>query len=251
MAYCKRYAAYLLHSSHIVMADFLIDFEWFRCPEGYRLVHASETARARGEPPGSYPDCDWIVPNSDERIPYRPLDRYDMLCNVFAGIKTPNDLLKFVELYGPLTTTSTQWGDSVPELLRHVQYFRGLLHYKQLGSRKLGSFFVSMKRAGLLSAGVTVSRDADLREFSQLIGTIDLVADKAKGVRLRISTDFLIAALWWQLGQKLSGNSIVRECRHCGTLFEAGPGTNRRGDATFCCNEHSVRFHSLKRSTGG
>ena len=83
------------------------------------------------------------------------------------------------------------------------------------------------------------------------IGEIDLVADANKGLRLRLKTDSLKSALWWQLGQKLSGNAIIRECRQCDKLFEVGRNTGRRSDATFCCNEHSVRFHSLRRSRGG
>jgi hypothetical protein len=230
------------------MADFLIDFDWFRCPKGYKLVHASETARARGEQPESYPDCDWIVPNSDERVWYRPLDRYDTLCNIFAGIKTSKDLLKFIELYGPLTRTSTAWGDFVSDHLKSAEFIRNLLLYKRLGPKRLMSFYISRRRVAWLAGGLELP--VDVREFNRLIGTVDLVPDANRGVRLRITTDVLLAALWWQLGQKLSGTVIVRECRHCGTLFEAGVGTNRRADATFCCNEHSVRFHSLKRSTG-
>jgi hypothetical protein len=83
------------------------------------------------------------------------------------------------------------------------------------------------------------------------VAEIDLIADPNKGIRLRMKTDTLISALWWQLGQALSGNTIVRQCRQCGTLFEVGPGTNKRADATFCSHQHSMLFHSLKRSRGG
>jgi hypothetical protein len=83
------------------------------------------------------------------------------------------------------------------------------------------------------------------------IAAIDLVPDPESGVRLRLNTDSLINAMWWQLGRQLSGNTLVRQCRHCRTLFTVGQGTGRRADATFCCNEHSVRFHSVKRSRKG
>jgi hypothetical protein len=235
------------------MVDFRTDFEWFRCPKGYRLVHASETARALGEDPESYPDCDWIVPNSDEQIPYRPLERYDTLCNVFAKIQTADDLLRFIEMYGPLTRTSTGWGDFVIERLQSAQYFRGLLQRKSKGPRQLASLFKAQRLAGLSrsykEAGARLRfEDVSENDFLRLIGTIDIVPDLERGVRIRINFEVLIAALWWQLVQKLSGNAVIRECRHCGTLFEAGVGTNRRSDATFCCSEHSVRFHSLERS---
>src|SRR2546429_6260721 len=89
----KRYSSYLLQSSYIDMANFLIDFEWFRCPDGYQIVNARESARARGGRPTSYPHGDWIVPKSEDKIPCRPLDRFDTLCNVFAKVKTSDELL--------------------------------------------------------------------------------------------------------------------------------------------------------------
>ena len=43
-------------------------------------------------------------------------------------------------------------------------------------------------------------------------------------------------------------DAVVRQCRHCGEWFEAGPGTRLRADAEFCCGEHKVRHFSLQRS---
>ena len=52
-----------------------IDFEWFRCPHGYRIANARDVARANKHNPKRYPDEEWIVANSDERITYRcPMD---------------------------------------------------------------------------------------------------------------------------------------------------------------------------------
>ena len=41
---------------------------------------------------------------------------------------------------------------------------------------------------------------------------------------------------------------IEAKCRYCETVFLVGPGTGRRMDALFCCDEHRVRYNSLKRS---
>ncbi len=226
------------------MPDVTLDFDWFRCPQGYRIVQAGEI---QSQIPN--PDDLWIVPKSDERVSYRPLEKYDLLYIAFASLKTPDAVLTFVNHYGPLRDSSTAWGDSISELLKSARLFRDLLHYKSRGPKKLMSFYVEHQKASLRAAGLTPPED-DLRKLNRLIGTIDLVPDPKKGVRLRLETDVLIAALWWQLAQKLSGDTIIRECRHCGTLFEAGPDTGRRVDATFCSSEHSVRFHSLKRTVG-
>ncbi len=219
------------------MADFLIDFEWFWCPDGYQIVNARESARARGGRPTSYPHGDWIVPKSEDKIPCRPLDRFDTLCDVFAKVKTPDELLEFVTHFGTLMRTSRYWGDLVSDCLSTAQYFRGLLLSKQKGPRKLLSFFKSHMQHSY--------------HATSHIGSVSLVENSESGVRLSFTADTLLDALWLQLGQKLSGHRIIRECRHCGSLFEAGADTGLRADATFCCREHSVRFHSLKRSRGG
>lgn len=136
--------------------------------------------------------------------------------------------------------------------------FRVLLSNKKR-PRKLASVFNSQVRAGLLAADKEVAktvgeisvpprRNAQLGEFNRFVGTVDLVSDPVKGMRLRITTETFIGALWIQLGLKLSGAAVFRECRHCGGWFEAGAGTGRRADAEFCSNEHKIRFFSLNRT---
>ena len=234
------------------MALLRIDLEWFRCPKGYRLVHAREFARAQGENPSSYPDEDWIVPNSDERVAYRPLDEYDLLCVAFAKLKTPNDLLGFIDLYGPLIDTLPVWGDSVSSRLRQSRRFYELLSCKDRGPRKLASVFNAQVRASHARSneaiGEALPKDCDHGELNQLVGTADIVADLARGIQIRITTEALIGGLWWQLAQKLSGETNIQICRYCNSPFETGPGTGRHLDATFCCDEHKVRYFSLART---
>ena len=81
------------------------------------------------------------------------------------------------------------------------------------------------------------------------IGEMHLEPDPAEGVRLKIGGS-LYDGLWMQLARKLSSKTVIRTCRYCGSTFEAGAGSKRRADATFCCSEHSVRFHSLNRLKG-
>jgi hypothetical protein len=225
------------------MAIFLPDFEWFRCPDGYRVARAGEIA-----PGASNPEDLWIAPRSKQRISYRPLEKYDLLYVAFANVKTPDELADFVKLYGPLANALPDWGDSISAFLRTARLFRDLLHYKALGPKALMSFWISREKASRRAADL--APPDDIRSLNRLVGTVLLVPDRKKGVRLLIDTEVLIAALWWQLAQKLSGDAIIRECRHCGILFEAGPSTRLRADATFCSSEHSVRFHSFKRTRG-
>ena len=196
-----------------------------------------------------------------------------MLFSLFANVRTRDDLLEFISNFGPLTRggfavgdgkhpepvpKGATWGDDVSGFLKSAGLFRVLLSNKKR-PRKLASVFDSQVRAGLLAADKEVAktvgeisvpprRNAQLGEFNRFVGTVDLVSDPVKGMRLRITTETFIGALWIQLGLKLSGAAVFRECRHCGGWFEAGAGTGRRADAEFCSNEHKIRFFSLNRT---
>jgi hypothetical protein len=235
------------------VATLRLDLDWFRCPQGYRIAHSSEIARALNDDPASYPDDNWIVPNGYERVSYRPLDEYDMLCIGFAELKTPQSLLRFVELYGPLTRTSPEWGDSVEGLLKAARRFRELMRGKELGPDKLASVFKSQVRSSIARAyerdvQSPPPKDYDYGTLNQMLGTANIVADPKRGIQLGITTDVLIGGLWWQLAQKLSGETKIQTCRYCNAPFETGPGTGRHIDSTFCGNEHKVRYYSLART---
>jgi hypothetical protein len=83
------------------------------------------------------------------------------------------------------------------------------------------------------------------------VGNFDLVVDSLRGMRLRVRTDSLLQALWWQLGTKLAGDISFRECEFCHQHFEVGPTAGKRTDSQFCCREHRIRHNSLKRTPRG
>jgi hypothetical protein len=98
-------------------------------------------------------------------------------------------------------------------------------------------------------AGISMSKDVlEQTDLKERVGIAYLVADPKRGMRLQISPETLISALWSQLGQSLAGKVGFSECRHCGNWFETGPGTGKHVDAEFCCNDHKVRYFSLARS---
>jgi hypothetical protein len=191
-----------------------------------------------------------IARNSLDRAPYRPLEQSGAgdLYLIYANIRSAESLLQFVQRFGPLTSS---WGDLVPWALRQAKFFRNLLSLKDR-PKQLASFFNATKRRRYIEAeiaqGFSPRGEIDDSQLSEMVGSIDLVAHPVKGVRLRISPDQLIGALWWQLGQNLSGNVNFAECRHCGHWFETGPGTGTHVDAEFCCNEHKVKYFSLQRT---
>jgi hypothetical protein len=134
-----------------------------------------------------------------------------------------------------------------------ARHFYDLLSCKEKGPKKLASVFNSQVRESLVRAygrdgGQPLLADYDFGVLNQWIGQAELAADPARGVHLKIAANNLIGALWWQLGQKLAGSTNIQTCRHCSALFETGPGTGRHLDATFCCDEHKVKYFSLART---
>jgi hypothetical protein len=235
------------------MPRITVELDWYRYSKGYRLVPSESLA------PEWCHHGDMIVPNGGDKIPCPPFEKMDTLCGVFAEIKTPGGLLDFVEKFGLLLgsgsiSESEPFGDPVQHCLSNARLFRELFVWKEKGSKRLANFFTSELRrrriADYEAQGVPVSlKDNGLeKDLTRLVGLIHLVPDPARGVRIQLTADGLMAALWWQLCEKLSGNTHFRECIFCKQLFEAGAGTGRRSDAEFCCKEHKVRYFSLRRS---
>ena len=231
------------------MKAFSIDLEWFRCPDGYRLV-------PRGSMDDGGPPMDRIVASSDRTDAYRPFDHFDSLYKEFAKLKIADDLLGFVKRFGLLEKSpeyeadfhqgddgepvlggvSEYEGNSVPKYLTEARLFREFLLRKENGPKAVAAFFRSHKEFGI-GSGLT------------------LVANPSTGVEFAVTpTGNLIQGLKFQLAQSLIGSTLIRACRWCGDLFEAGAGAKVRKkvrkDSTFCCREHSVLYHSHKRSKG-
>ena len=159
-----------------------------------------------------------IIDKGGPQKPYRPLEDFPALLRVFASVqKTPAGVLDFIEKFGRLTHDPK--GEAVPTVIGWIK-----LMEKRL-----------MQVAG---------RQEDLPRNNL---EAHLVTDR-DGIHLEFRPSTLIDALWLQLGQELSGGTEILRCIHCHQMFRAGPGTGRRADATFCCDEHRIRFNSLARS---
>jgi hypothetical protein len=231
----------------MIDSDLLKDFEWYRNKKGYRLS-VDPPFKSLGEQKGQRA----IVSNGrdSELISHRPFARGGDLCTVFAAIKTAGELLRFVNLHGPLTAHSLpsssqnaellakmrkllSSGESVDAGLENAKMFGDLLRLKSQGNtRRLASYFESGKPAFF--------------RVRDLIGRVELVGDPTRGLRLKMCPPHLLGALWYQLGLKLS-QVTLRTCPVCDKVFEVGAGTGLRADATFCCREHKVKFFNQKR----
>jgi hypothetical protein len=228
------------------MARLVIDLTWWRDGKGYRLVEARAPGKPKTDPrlgivtPVTMVQAD---PGSPKRIvrvggkleDYRPMEKYadTLLPREFAKATTPAALLEFVARFGPLTQAGLdqERGEDVGSLIREA----------------------AAMRQALLDPKAAQGR---LREHGAArIGSIEavLIADRGARPTVQFTVPDLLTALWLRVGEHLSGISagdVVRQCEHCGALFEVGPNSKpqRRFDARFCSDAHRVAFNSLKRS---
>jgi hypothetical protein len=196
------------------MANFFIDFQWHKDSKGYRLVSERR-----------------IVRNGGKLILYRPLDIFPRLFSQLANLKTPKEVLKFVEKFGLLWGFAQ--GDDVEDVLEVAEQFQRVLDDREKGGDHLNRW---LGRKGGLGCTLTAFVKVD-----EVTGAF----------RLQLAPETLHGALWLQLARSLTGGAEIRPCLHCGDWFEAGIGTGRRLDAKFCCDEHRTIFNSMKRRKGG
>jgi hypothetical protein len=221
------------------MADLAIDLEWFRDNKGYRLVDATppeKPAPYAGTLAIDLSEPQRVVRQGGTLVPYRPLAEYgDVLFREFAKVANPDGVLGFIERFGPLTPAGLdiEIGEDVPLVIQNAEIMHEWLD------------------------ACRIEREAELPRMigpeGILLGRIDTVLTVdpiTQKPRIRLTVDSLRTALWLQLGQALSKGATVQQCRHCGSLFETGPGTARRLDAKFCSDQHRIAFNSLKRSKG-
>jgi hypothetical protein len=238
------------------MLEFKISFDFHKFAEGYVLQPA----------PSDSDRGNLILPKGRAPGRYISFEKFDSLYSVFAKLRTQDDLLAFVDKFGLLMGRG---GDSVSEVLREAQFFRDLLAAKEKSPKSVAACFESQLKIRIAEDYKKVNLDlpanADFSEWQSMVGhlvdldsllryfvgRIELVPDPKRGLQLEITAETLLSALWWQLARKLSGETKIRECKHCGTWFEVGAGTGRRADAEFCRPEHKARFFSLARSRGG
>ncbi len=190
-------------------------------------------------------EVNWIVPNGnpEHEVKYRPFAGGGDICAAFASIRSPDELLKFVNFHGPLTWRGTD-GPKSPDLeqfpagepvnlgLAEAGMFRELLTLRSRGdAKRTASHF--RKISGFVEGGQA--------------GKVEILPDDQLGIRLRVTAPTLLGAMWYQLALKLS-EQVLRMCPVCHVVFPVGPGTKLRADAKFCCNAHKIEFFNRNRS---
>jgi hypothetical protein len=219
------------------MSDFLRDFEWRRDIKGYQLETFDQKVFPMGNAAGlgrwSRGENQFVVRRKGGQLRvYRPLAEVDTLYLIFATLRTSEDVLNFVKRFGSLTRygENLMAGDIVGVVLGQAALFRDWLGAGNENRAVLAKRV--NQRLNAISGGLSTS----------------LVVDAKGMVRLQVTPSDLLDGIWLQLALKLTGQTTIRACLHCGHLFEAGIRSGRRADAKFCSDEHRIAFNSLRRT---
>ena len=162
---------------------------------------------------------------------YRPFEGIDrMLFRNFASqARNPDGLLEFVRQFGPMTQEGNRGGEPADIGLGAAA---GMAELLQVHSGKPGNWFSSYARKELYWSRMDVK----------------IARNPMTGrPQFRFIPATFLNALWLELGQFLTSEAQLRNCRQCGVWFPTGPGTGRRADAKFCSDDHRIIFNSLKR----
>jgi hypothetical protein len=234
----------------------LVEFEWYRDESqgGWELraeVSPQLASRGMTDPRGEAGTLTasfvgYATPIRPARIahrdgnlkPYWPLKDFPKLFDQFSRVNTPEKLLSFVKMFGPLTNEGrlARVGDYVIHLLDHTRQMRLLIDARCAGREKEIAKIVGPK-------GLPLDQGAIGDVQARLV--FDPVTERPT---LQFTPKHLLSALWLQLAEYLGGEPNLFECRHCGETFERGVGTDRRGDAKYCSDAHREVFNSKKRS---
>ncbi len=193
----------------------LIEFQWWRCSDGYRLVRSDKALEATSE--------------HFER--YRPLETPDLFAKFADSAHSAEGMLAFANQFGlvgggrpdiPRTPNRPPKveGIIVGELLRHHAQVSGARTLFERGKYAQLTNWWNARGAGLVRAELRTASDGRLS-------------------RVLVPPD-LISAIWLQLAEYACSGARLFRCQHCNEPFTVGTGTGRRKTAMYCSNACKV-----------
>ncbi len=241
------------------MSNYLIDFEWVRsdvrqdAQDAFELVFDTPVSIRPNIPEGGtfvsvapqlaglVRGAGWIRCTGRRSLcSYRP--DFPNLHRIFAQIRKPQELLQFVNRFGPLTNAGKNpaQGERVDASLAHAAQIARLLRAYQTEQSDVISGMLGVN-------GISFDAGGDVAEVE-----VRLVFDPTtRRPRLQVRPRNLLNYLWLVLAQSLSGQTTFRQCELCGEGFEVGAGTGRRADAIFCSTSCQRTYNSRKRTLTG
>jgi hypothetical protein len=234
-----------------------IKLDWYRDSKGYRLVDRGKYGIR-------------IVGEGGRLIPSRPVAGNNMVFMAFSKLISPGQVKDFVEKYGLLVEPAYDVAIPLESGTRKIfagQKFKeapngGLIPVapqivldgedvaEHLETAKLFHRILVQSNKGWhrVPRSLAISMTQMLQNES--FGEIGLEADGDRGLRLTLTANSLLNAMWLQLAAKISGGMKFRTCQlaTCGRLFEVGSRPRRRADAIYCSDSHRIESNSRKRT---
>jgi len=189
----------------------LIEFEWGRCIDGYRVVKDS-----RG-------DQDVIAVSTRFEL-YRPVE-FPVLFQTFAD--TPADVggaLNFVNKFGAL--------GGLGNIRQGNEQFHSFIEF-QSSLRQAIDLAQAADWAGLIEC-------YNKNQFGRGRLNSQLCHQPFGKVALVFVPTNLIQFLWLQFALHVGSDAKLLRCERCGAPFRVGTGTGRRDTAKFCSNACKV-----------
>lgn len=217
--------------------SFDVDFIWAKDLRGFHFsgevdVNVWEVTEAR------------IVRNGGALQNYEPA-KVAGLFQRFLRLKTPADLLSFINLYGPLTREGFVY-DGTLDFNEPENSFN--LYAEDGEELEISLEYASWFR-DIVAEKHRPARIADMfRKFNFEKYQVQLEPDSKRGIRFKYFPESLLDLLSLQLAHLVLDLPSYSPCLMCGEFFAKGVGTNRRGDAEFCCDQHRINYNSQKRS---
>jgi hypothetical protein len=201
----------------------MIDFQWWRCRDGYRL----EIKQSR----------EYLVSASDRFDYYRPLD-IGSLFAIFADAgPTAEGMQSFCNRFGLL---GGERADLAP------------LGKPTSESASVDDF---LKQHRAMRRALDLIESGDVPELVRLWNSSDgfpLIRTKLRisgngAVEMVFAPHALAQAMWLQFAEVASSRSQLRRCERCSTPFVVGSTTGRRRSSKWCSNACKSRHTRRER----
>ncbi len=228
------------------MAYLDMSFDWPVCDAGYRLAPPRTAPRPKGRSKGRRASLSRpIYPPAEDTLMHQAGRRIEASPRIFAKSKAER-LHRPLEFHKTLYVDFAGLDGSPEACLEFARRF-GLLGLERKGGGEAlvlwQDAIAGMSRAIKLSQ--TDRRALEGYRITPLHGALTPSPPDGRLI-FRFRPNSLLHGMQLQFVQAISRGLAIKECGHCGKLFEAG-GKERRRDARFCSKECKINFHNLEK----
>ena len=190
----------------------LIDFEWGRCIDGYRLTKNGSDVEA----------------NSERFESYRPMS-FPVLFQMFLDTpRSSEGVLDFVSKFGALGGLGTSIFYANEPVESFCEKQDHLRHASELAATADWIGLVDCYNTDKFGSNAIGRLRSRLRHEPR--GTVALVFQPTN----------LVQFMWLQFALHIQSKAKLLRCQRCGSPFVVGTGTGRRETAKFCSNACKV-----------